>query len=385
MRFLALLLLLCTLTSCAMAPSSYLSVQPHAGSGGQAEPADAVAVQDYDGLKRAILGFVETGRTEGAIRAANYSGNVEEDLIQAAYEVSKQDPLGAYAVDYMTHDCTLIVNYYEIRVRITFRRSLREIQAIETIPTQTQLRSRLEEAVDRLEDRVVLRLPSYRDPDIPAMVADYCAANPETVMETPRVTVSVYPDSGSVRIVEVDLAYTQTPQSLRSMQKAVQESLDAAAEYIRYRRSDRDKVGLLLTYLTERFSYEAEETATPLYAALCGGVADPRGLTQAWQLICDLAGVECYTVEGLRSGQPYTWNIVSLDGVYRHLDLARSVLDESQSALRTDREMEEYYWNMEEYPACEPLPDAPEEPQEEPPAEEEPAPPEEEEAEQGNA
>ena len=50
MRFLALLLLLCTLTSCAMAPSSYLSVQPHAGSGGQAEPADAVAVQDYDGL-----------------------------------------------------------------------------------------------------------------------------------------------------------------------------------------------------------------------------------------------------------------------------------------------------------------------------------------------
>ena len=84
MRFLALLLLLCTLTSCAMAPSSYLSVQPHAGSGGQAEPADAVAVQDYDGLKRAILGFVETGRTEGAIRAANYSGNVEEDLIQAA-------------------------------------------------------------------------------------------------------------------------------------------------------------------------------------------------------------------------------------------------------------------------------------------------------------
>ena len=68
MRFLALLLLLCTLTSCAMAPSSYLSVQPHAGSGGQAEPADAVAVQDYDGLKRAILGFVETGRTEGAIQ-----------------------------------------------------------------------------------------------------------------------------------------------------------------------------------------------------------------------------------------------------------------------------------------------------------------------------
>ena len=114
-------------------------------------------------------------------------------------------------------------------------------------------------------------------------------------------------------------------------------------------------------------------------------MADPRGLTQAWQLICDLAGVECYTVEGLRSGQPYTWNIVSLDGVYRHLDLARSVLDESQPALRTDREMEEYYWNMEEYPACEPVPDAPEEPQEEPPAEEEPAPPEEEEAEQGNA
>ena len=82
MRFLALLLLLCTLTSCSMAPDSYLSVQPHAGSGGQTEPADAVIVQDYDGLKRAILGFVESGQTEGAIRAANYgtSGGLRRGL-----------------------------------------------------------------------------------------------------------------------------------------------------------------------------------------------------------------------------------------------------------------------------------------------------------------
>lgn len=374
MRFLALLLLLCTLTSCSMAPDSYLSVQPHAGSGGQTEPADAVIVQDYDGLKRAILGFVESGQTEGAIRAANYDGNVEDDLIQAAYEVSKQEPLGAYAVDYMTHDCTLIVNYYEIHIRITFRRSVYEIQSIETIPTQTQLRKRMEEAVDQLETRVALRLPSYREPDIPAMVTAYCAANPGTVMETPQVSVSVYPDSGSVRIVEVNLAYTQTPQTLQAMQKAVKESLDAAAEYIRYRQSDRDKAELLYTYLTERFSYETGSTATPLYAALCGGVADPRGLTQAWQLICDRAGVECYTVEGLRSGEPYSWNIVSLDGVYRHLDLARCVLEYGQLTFRTDRDMEEYYWNMEQYPACEPLPETPDGlPAEEQPAEEQPA------------
>ena len=389
MRILALLLLLCTLTACSFAPDSYLSVTPHAGSSDRVTESDAVTVTDYAQLKAAILDLVKAGQAEGAIRAVNYSGDLETDLAKAAYEVAKVEPLGAYAVDYMTHDCTLIVNYYEIAIRITFRRTAREIASIETFFSPAMVGSRLKNAVDDLEERVTVELRNYRELDIAELVEAYCAENPGTVMEVPTVAVEVYPDSGSTRIVEIDLQYTEPIETLKEKQKAVRESVDAAAEYIRYRQTDREKAELLFTYMTERFTYEDRDTVTPVYDALCAGVADPEGLANAWQLVCDRAGVECRTVTGLRQGQEHTWNIISFDGEYRHVDLEANILEGTGLRFRTDGEMTEYYWQQSEYPACiatvEPVPEeqppAEEEqpPEEEPPAEGEELPSEEEE------
>ena len=373
-RILLFLLLLSILTGCSLAPDTHLSVTDHAAPAAKQTDADAVTVYDYATLKRAILSLVQSGSTEGVIRTSNYDGDVEDDLTQAAYEVAKLNPLGAYAVDYMTHDCTFIVNHYEINIRITFRRTLREIEGIETVSTQSALQARLERALEDHTTRLVLRMGSYRDPDLDTMVADYCAAHPDSVMERPKVSVSVYPDSGTVRILEIDLAYTHTPQELQRMRNAVRESVNAAAEYIRYRTSDREKTDLLFTYLLERFPYEPADTVTPMYDALCAGVVDPTGMAQAWQLICDTAGVECYTVTGLKNGAPYTWNIVSHDGYYRHVDLARCVLEQGMLILLDDSQMEEYYWNADQVPVCEPYPEEPEQvpPEQTPPETEEP-------------
>ena len=356
-RILTLLLLLSILTGCSLAPDTYLSVKDHTASAAQVTQTDAVTVGDYASLKRAILRQVQSGQTEGTILTSNYDGDVEDDLTQAAYEVAKLNPLGAYAVDYMTHDCTFIVNHYEITIRITFRRTLREIESIETVATYNILQSRLAQALEDHETRLVLRIGSYRELDVEAIAAEYCAAHPDTVMEQPRVSVSTYPDSGTVRIMEVDLAYTNPPSELEQMKHAVQESVAAAAEYIRYRNGDREKTDLLFTYLLERFTYKAGETVAPLYDALCTGVADPAGMSQAWQLICDKAGVECHTVTGLKNGAPYTWNIVSHDGYFRHVDLAHCVLEHGVLVLQDDSAMAQYYWNTEQYPACEPYPE----------------------------
>ena len=373
MRILALFLLLCTLVGCSLAPNSYLSVTPHTGTPDRSPHADAVTVTNYDQLKDAILNLVQGGHAEGSIRAISYSGDLESDLATAAYEVSKTEPLGAYAVEYMTHDCTLIVSYYEIDIRITFRRTAREIASIEQMISPTLLRSRLEEAVDGLEERITLEVKNYRETDIPALVEAYCAANPATVMQMPGVSVTSYPNSGSTRILEIDLVYTEPVEILRQKRQAVQESIKGAAEYIRYRNSDREKAELLFTYLTERFIYRQAETNTPLYDALCAGVANDAGLSAAWQLACDRAGVECYTVEGLRLGEAHIWNIVSFDGEYRHVDVERDVLDGNPLQFRTDPEMSDYYWNPVDFPACRAIAEEPE--AEQPPAEQQsPAP-----------
>lgn len=358
-RSLLVLLLLLTLAGCSLAPKEQLYTAPYVDSSSQTETPDAVTAENYLSLKNAILAMVRAGQTEGVIRVTSYDGELEDDLDEVTYEVSKLDPLGSYAVDYMTHSCAQIVSYYEIRINITFRRTAQQIARIVAVSTQTQLEEQLYQALEQGRDRLTLRLSSYRaqDQEIASLAAEYGAANPATIMELPAISTSVYPESGNVRILEIDFTYQTPTEDLSSMRKAVQESIDGAAEYIRYRQTDLDKAQLLLTYLMERFQYRAAETATPLYSALCGGIADPTGLAQAWQLICDRAGMECYTVSGLWNNEPWVWNIVSADGYYRHLDLSRCVLERKVLVLWTDAEMGEYYWNTELFPDCEPLPE----------------------------
>lgn len=377
-RFFPFLLLL-FLTSCALAPDEYRSVAVHAGSAAQTEITDAVTVGNSVELKQAILDFVEAGITDGTIHTANYDGDVEQDLADAAYEASKLEPLGAYAVDYMTHDCTLIVNYYEIKIHITFRRTAREIAGIVPVSSRSVLTSMVEDAVQGLDSSLTMLVSNYWEPDIAEMVQTYCADHPDTMLEQPKVSTAVYPDKGSTRIVEVSFQYINKPDVLRTMAAEVREAVHNAAEYIRYRQTAVEKLELLFTYLTERFPYEAGTTVTPLYDALCTGIADPAGLASAWQLICDEAGVECYTVEGLYYGEARQWNVVGVDGGYRHLDLARCMVEDGKLRLWTDLEMTGYYWKQEQVPACilvaepEEVPPAEEEqPEEEPPEEEQP-------------
>ncbi len=369
-RILPVLLWLVLLTGCSfLAPDEYLSVTPHQDSTASADTVATATAENFLTLKTAILDMVRHGQSEGVIRVTEYDGNVEADLTQAVYEVAKVDPLGSYAIDYISHSCTQIVSYYDIRIDLTFRRSMEEIAAIQSCSTQGQLTNQLYQALENYEDVLALRMISYRgqDQQIPQLVADYCAAHPDTIMEVPTVSIQVYSDTGNIRILEIRFAYTHTKEELQQMKQAVEESLHAAAEYIRYQQSDTGKMQLLFTYLTQRFPYTEEKTSTPLYDALCRGVADPTGLSQAWQLICNLTDVECYTVSGLRNSEPYTWNIVSADGYYRHLDLARCILDPGVLLLWNDWNMNDYYWNTDLYPACDP-PAAPAEPEEEVPA-----------------
>lgn len=350
-RIILLLCMILLLTGCSLVPKEYRSVKPHETEQQQQMP-DAVEVTDAAELKKAMMGFIKAGREEGTIRAVRYEGNVEEELVQAVYDVVRQDPVGAYAVDYLNHTCVKIVNYYEISLDITYRRTAREIASIQQAYTPEQLYDQVERSLMAWDDRLAMQVTEEQEYDIGAIVDAYCAENPVNMVEIPEISVSVYPETGKERIVEVEFMYTHTTDELSVMKKALEESVFAAAEYIRYRSSDRDKTSLLYTYLTERFQYTQGSTGTPVYSALCEGVADPLGLSRGFALICQRAGVECYTVTGLLDGSRHSWNIVSDDGDYRHLDLAECILKHSGLRLLTDWEMGRYYWNKGAFPAC---------------------------------
>ena len=354
-RLVLLPVLLVLLTGCsALVNSSYLHVSPYTEPVKQESEEGYQTAENYLSLKNALLYFVENGQEQGSIRVYDYSGDLASELPEAVREVTEKDPLGVYAVETMEAESSLIVAYQEIRVDIAFRRTPEQIKAIEPSTSMNVLTDRLEKAMADYETEVTARVSYYNSEDVAAIPRNYYRSHPAEVMEMPKVTVNIYPEEGGyVRIIEVLMEYTNTAEQLRQYREAVQTSAHAAQEYVRYRETDTDKLQLLYTYLQERFSYVAIDTATPAYSFLCDGIATSEGAARSLQIICDEMELECYTVEGFRDGKPYVCNIVAVDGIYCHVDLYRLLMEGSEGLLLLkDGAMTGYEWDVTAYPAC---------------------------------
>lgn len=371
---LALAVLLVLLCGCAsLIPSSYTQITPHDPQTRTEQESDVLTVRNYTTLKNALRTLVQNGVEHGVLHTSQYTGDVEEDLPEAVYEIAREDPLGVYAIDYITHDCTLIVSYYEIRIDITFREVLTPLAEIEYVGGEAEANRLVCEALEQYDGHLTFYATFPGQPDYEALVQDYCQTHLKDQAAQPELTVTAYPAGTRNRIVELVFDYPADKTRLKRMQQDVTESLRAAEIYVRYCANEGEKAALLFTYLAERFSYREGISRTPIYSALCEGVADSKSMAQSWQLLCEEAGLTCQTVSGMRGAESYWWNIVQLDGVSCHVDILHDLLSGGTLSLRYDEDMTgEYYWDAAQTPAC-PTP----EPEEETEPEEEPAPEEE--------
>lgn len=370
------------LTGCTqLLPSEYTSISQHAEEAPVAEDTnfDILTADSKGSLKRAIRSLVQNGVEHGVIHVREYDGDVEADLADAAYQIAREDPLGLYAVDYMTHDCSLIVSFYEIHIDITFRDFASALDEIPYVSGENEAAQLLHRAMDTYAEHLTLYLTYNSKLDYAAEAERYFEENPKRLMARPVLHTASYPEDASPRIVELTFTYPAPAEALREMEQAVSDTLAAAKVYVRYRESELEKAMLLYSYLTERFVYEQAESDTPIYSLLCEGIADSQSMATVWQLLCDETGLTCYTVDGLRAGAPYRWNIVLLDGEYVHLDVLRDVMENAELQPRYDGEMTEYYYDAGAYPACPaPIPadapiDAPLDSEEEPDTPDDPA------------
>lgn len=350
----ALLLAACLLLSgCTqLLPTEYTQITEHTEPQAAPEELDALTADSEASLRRAIRQLVQNGVEHGVIRVREYAGDVEADLAAAAYQVAREDPLGVYAVDYMTHDCSLIVSFYEIHIDITFRDFATQLDEIPYVSSDAEAARLMREAMDNYADHLTMYLTYDSSLDYAQLAGQYFEENPRRLMARPLLHAAGYPESGAPRIVELTFSYPASARELREMEQAVSDTISAASVFVRYRDSDLEKAKLLFSYLTERFTYTEAESDTPIYSLLCEGIATSESMAQVWQLLCDETGLECCTVTGMRAGAPYSWNIVLLDGEYVHLDVLRDVLETGALQPRYDGEMEEYYYDAAAYPAC---------------------------------
>lgn len=333
-------------------PSEYLQVRTHSQPQSEAAQASAVRVEDLTDLRRAIRNFVQSGVEHGVIRAQAYDGDLKADLNTASYEISREDPLGAYAVEDMSHRISRIVSYYEAEIDITFRRTAQQIKDVQYVSFMSahDTEQHVHDAIDSGTESVAFHFARYIEQDFEQIVRDYYDANPTKVLEMPKVDVTSYPETGISRVIELQFSYQSSPTELAAMRKAIDDNLTAAAVYVRYRENEQERADLLFTYLKQRFAYRQGESPTPVYAFLCEGLANSEAAAKTWQELCERIGLTCHTVRGTRDGAEYWWNIVRLEGQYYHVDILSDLLGLGNLTKRTDTQMEGYAWDTAQFP-----------------------------------
>ena len=313
-----------TLSGCAaMLERSYHASAQHIDRLAVAEDSSVLRVENYRELVSAVLYLVSQGAEEGVIQLHDYTGEVETDLPAACLEVANEDPLGAYAVDYIKHEYTRVVSYYQATLNIHYRRTLEQVRSMVNVTGTGAIRTELQEALARFDPEVVLRVA-------------YFAEDEQSIAQLIRL----YPDEGSQRVVEIQLTYPEGEEELRAKSRELSDQVDAiTAAY--WDLEGETLAQRAARELARRVSYSAQGGSTA-YDAFTAGEADSQGMALAYVMLCGRTTVDCEVVEGEREGEPWFWNRVQFFGEeQRYLDPTQG-----DSRLRTARELfeEGYRW-----------------------------------------
>jgi len=310
-------------------------------------------VKNYRGMKNALMNLINSAADYGKIRTEKYNGNPEDDISRVCFEVTREEPMGIYAVDYITHSINLIVSYYEIEVYITYRRTPEEIAGVVTVHSGREMQELLKKKIENFEESMAVMQVSteIEQEQIENYINDFYRSDPLRVIVRPQVKVTSYtaPGNNIQEITEVELEYPYTKEHLEEMCAELRDYSNNGVTPSSY--GDIDHVCSLVL---SRCAPDTDIGESDAYTALVGdGIVDSEGFAMAAKLLCNAAGIEAYVVEGMRDGAPHCWNIVNVGGDLYHIDLFTAADEGGAAVFLSDADAEKrYLWDREFYPAC---------------------------------
>lgn len=358
--------ILCLLTGCGnILDRAFISVEPHNDLPEVVGTSDAIRVENYQEIVNALLYFVTNGQHSGTLRLYDYNQEVvERDLSAACLEVSKEDALGAYSVEYIQFDLETIISYQQADIQITYRRSREQVDAIISTVGPIAVRQQLGKSLSAFDDDLVLKL-NYFDGNENALLELISRAYyeyPSSALGLPTTEITLYPRTGPQRIAELLIDYPLDAVNRNTRQTAMlAKAKDCISELPKF--SDNDYLLQLSDALLALGGLQP--TGSTAYSALCDGGGDSEGLALAYALLCEEAGIPCIVVSGTLDKEPHFWNIVMTSGGYRHLDITALAMlevpdeEEPPNPLLSDRQADGagYEWNEGWVPLCGTQPD----------------------------
>ncbi len=361
MRTVAIVLAVCLLLSgcSAWQDGSYHSVKPHQEQSNQGQT-DDFAVSSYTALYRAVESMVHNGKKSGIISVANYNQLVvARDMNLAVQKITAEDPLGTWAVENIHFELGTNSGEPAIAVEITYLHDYADFKKIQKVSTMAEAEAAIAGALESCDSGIVLYVDQYEPRDLIQWVDDYGDRFPEQLMELPQVTENLYPEEGTQRILELKFTYQNSRETLRDMQTQVSAVMTEITQGIRQELEENQQYNLLFVRLAGRFeSIQLATSITPAYSLLVHGAGDSRAFATMYAALCRQMGMECRTVTGTRNGQPWWWNIVSVEDTSFHLDIV-TCRENGQYILLGDEAMQSlgYVWDYSEYQATgEPTP-----------------------------
>lgn len=346
---LAWLLMVCfLLTGCGnLLDGHYSSVKPHEQHS-QTSENQSVSARNYDQLYGALEDFVEAGRTDGIISVEDYDqSKLEADISKAIGVLKQSNPVAAYAVDSIRYELGKSGGADALALEITYIHNLSQILSIKTAGDNQTALGQIKDALQQCETELILRIKDYKQLDFVQAVENYALGYPQFVMEIPQVSVNIYPETGTDRVVELRFTYQTNRDSLRGMRQQVEPVFESALLYVSGDGADKEKFSQLYSFLAERYDYQITTSITPAYSLLRHGVGDSRAFATVYAAMCRQAGLECLVVSGTYNGESRYWNIVCDDGIYYHVDLL-----EGSFSQYTDGQMIGFVWDYSAYPQC---------------------------------
>lgn len=352
-RFIFVALALCLLLSgCdSWLDADYVSITPHTAKQfhvGQG----MVMISTPQECIEFLTDMTESGREYAvfALDPVNLETILEQMDTSIAY-VKTHTAIAAFTVDTITYEVGSTSGVQAVGVTATYNTNQLAIKSMRNATTSEDAVDLIREALAECKDRIVIQVDNYVNLDFSKYIRDFIARRPDAVMESPQVSIHVYPETGNVRVMDVRFTYQNQLESLRLMQNYVQPVFAAAELNVRGEDSESAKFIRLYSFLMERNDYRLGVSNTPAYSLLRHGVGDSVAFARVYAAMCQRADLECLVVSGTRNGEAWSWNIIRYGNRYYHIDLLRA---DTLGGFRcwNDSEMQGYVWDYSSYPAC---------------------------------
>ena len=201
-----MLLALLGMSGCApLLERTYVTAEPHSSKFWESEAARTLRAENYQDVVNDLLLLIGQHTETATLRLYNFQDDmtVAETLEQATTEIQQETPMGAYAVEYITSTSQAQRGYYEIAVRISYRRTAEQIQNVVNATSTEALYTQLQSALDEEKTELAVRIGYWGDNGVHRVEEAVAQVREERgLTQTPEWTIYYYPADGPVGLVE---------------------------------------------------------------------------------------------------------------------------------------------------------------------------------------